>query len=68
MILHLTNGLSTEKNLTSPTMGFRLEGLTLECHDMRQLLRMSNEELREQLSILYTRFAPPLQKADHAQN
>ena len=49
-------------------MGFRLEGLTLECHDMRQLLRMSNEELREQLSILYTRFAPPLQKADHAQN
>ena len=66
MILHLTNGLSTEKSLTSPTMGFRLEGLTFKEQDMYQLLRMSNEELREQLSILHTRFMPSINKEQDA--
>jgi len=47
-------------------MGFRLEGLTFKEQDVYQLLRMSNEELREQLSILHTRFGPSLNKEQDA--
>ena len=68
MILHLTNGLSTEKGLESPTMGLRLESLTFKGQDMYQLLQMSNEELRERLSVLYTRFGPLSQETVYVEN
>ena len=68
MILHLTNGLSTEKTLTSATMGLHLERLTLKGQDLYQLLQMSDGELRETLSILYTRFAPFSQEIAHAED
>ena len=58
MILHHTDGQSTEKRLDSNTMGFRLEGITFKGLDVYQLLQMKDEELRERLSVLYTRFAP----------
>lgn len=58
MIFHLTNGLSTEKRWDSPTMGLHLNSVTLKGLDLYQLLQMSNEEMRERLGILHTRFAP----------
>lgn len=68
MILHLVCGLSTEKTLNSPTMGLHLEGITFKGRDMHQLLQMSNEELRERLSVLYTRYAPFSQETVHVKN
>jgi hypothetical protein len=68
LILHLTSGSSTEKGLNSPTMGLRLESITFKGHDMHQLLQMSDEELRERLSVLYTRYAPFSQETVYAEN
>jgi hypothetical protein len=39
-------------------MGLHLNSVTLKGLDLYQLLQMSNEEMRERLGILYTRFAP----------
>lgn len=65
MIFNLTNGLSTEKRWDSPTMGLHLNSVTLKGLDLYQLLQMSNEEMRERLGILYTRFAPlPQEQSD----
>ena len=58
MILHLTDGKTLQKQLDSPTMGLRLEGITFRGQDMYQLLQMKDGELRERLGVLYTRFAP----------
>jgi hypothetical protein len=49
-------------------MGLRIEGITFKGRDMHQLLQMSNEELRERLSVLYTRYAPSSQETVHAEN
>lgn len=68
MILHLTNGLSTEKRLNSPTMGLHVEGITFRGLDMYQLLQMKDGELRERLGVLYTRFAPFLLEDCHDEN
>jgi hypothetical protein len=68
LILHLTNGTTLQKPLDSATMGLRLDGITFKGQDMCQLLQMNNEELRERLSVLYTRFAPFSQEHAHAQD
>jgi hypothetical protein len=39
-------------------MGLHLNSVTLKGLDLYQLLQMSNEEMRERLGILHTRFAP----------
>jgi hypothetical protein len=49
-------------------MGLHLEGITFKGRDMHQLLQMSNEELRERLSVLYTRYAPFSQETVHVKN
>jgi hypothetical protein len=49
-------------------MGLHLERLTLKGQDLYQLLQMSDGELRETLSILYTRFAPFSQEIAHAED
>jgi hypothetical protein len=49
-------------------MGLHLEGITFKGRDMHQLLQMSNEELRERLSVLYTRYAPFSQETVYAKD
>ena len=39
-------------------MGFCLAGLTLEGQDLHRLLQMKDGEIRERLSVWYTRFGP----------
>jgi len=54
----LTNGSIREVNVGGPTMGLGLRELTFSSDDLRKLLAMKDEELRDYLSILRTRFAP----------
>ena len=59
MELHLTNDKSRTVQVGSPTYGYRVDRITLDFNDMRNLLGMKDGELREYLGILHTRFAPP---------
>ena len=49
-------------------MGLRVNGITFSGQDMYQLLQMKDGELREQLGVLYTRFAPFRQERSDAED
>ena len=68
MILHLTSGRSVSAGLSAPTMGLGIAVVAFSAQDMHQLLQMSDGELRERLSILYTRFAPFSQEHSDVKN
>ena len=58
MELHMTNDKSRTVQVGGSTYGYRVDRITLDFKDMRNLLGMKDGELREYLGILYTRFAP----------
>jgi hypothetical protein len=62
MELQLSNGERRTIQVGSPTLGYHVESITLNFRDIRNLLSMKENDLRDYLGVLFTRFPPPPQE------